>query len=501
MDLSPCTMRVWIDLKDFQTPGLSQLVYRGKVERFYNPDDKPEELPNPTLENTYMLVTIDLYPAITPLITDVQPKVEDMVPKPFPIPVIPASVAVVNKFKDELVRVMESLAMEYSDMFSKEMNHAQDPRSKAMHLSTQQRQKVRDDRKTTFLYDFNTTGKYNILREKMKKCIMEIVRDKFSKTGSLTGITADSKDQFYSELYSFLTEQMRQTLNDLVQEKKDELQEDLIVSVKQANKERDSVVASITKETNSERELRLATENEILNNLVESEKGFKDLLNIDKKIHENAYMYCQFLLRRKQPQRAEEILQEALRYNNQNKTYILLLACLQARKGRKKEAIVCLNDLLEKNPSDSLSNILMSFLYSKVLNEPKLGDKYLAISRRIYLRRVGALQPKSAPKSAALENGQSLKEPSSQQVLEDNTPKQVDVTDEQNDEIWIEIADYLVKNGLFDFAEQVIDEIKDKEAPKVQFFRAQIHFMKGEVTASIEVLDNLISSRVIIKFY
>jgi len=59
------------------------------------------------------------------------------------------------------------------------------------------------------LYDFNMSGKYNILKEKMKKSIMKIVRDKFQKQGSLTGVTTDSKDQFYSELYMFLIEQMR----------------------------------------------------------------------------------------------------------------------------------------------------------------------------------------------------------------------------------------------------------------------------------------------------
>lgn len=50
------------------------------------------------------------------------------------------------------------------------------------------------------------SGKYNILRERMKKSIMKIVRDKFQKEGSLTGVTNDAKDQFYSQLYMFLIE-------------------------------------------------------------------------------------------------------------------------------------------------------------------------------------------------------------------------------------------------------------------------------------------------------
>jgi hypothetical protein len=46
-------------------------------------------------------------------------------------------------------------------------------------------------RKELFLYDFNVTGKYKILKERVKKSIVKICRDKFKKTGSFTGITTD----------------------------------------------------------------------------------------------------------------------------------------------------------------------------------------------------------------------------------------------------------------------------------------------------------------------
>jgi len=492
MDLNPCLMRAWIDFTEFQTPGTEEIVYRAKVERFYNPEDKPEELPNPNLENTYILVRIVLDPPITPLVTEVQPRVEDMVPKPLPIPKLPASVEVVNEFKGQLVLIMESLAMEYTSMFGKEMNTAQEPKAK-LHLSAQQKRDIREQRKEKFLYDFNTTGKYNILKEKMKKSIMKIVRDKFQKTGSLTGVTADSKDQFYSELYTFLNEQMRQTLNDLIQEKKDELNEDLVVSMKQANKERDTVITTITKETEADKQLRLATENEIINNLIESEKAFKNLLATDRENHKNSYMYCQYLLRRKNFPKAEEMLFEALRYNNDNRTYILLLACLEARRGRKKEAIVCLNGLLDKDPFDSLTNTLISFIYSKLMNEPKLGRKYLAVSQRILMRKLNLLPPKASPASMIMDQGPQFKMPSMQQTPDENLAKKIVLTDDQSDEIWIEVAEYLVKNGIFDLAEQIIEEIKDKSAQKVEFFKAQISFMKGDVNTSIEILDHLIS--------
>ena len=69
-----------------------------------------------------------------------------------------------------------------------------------------------------------------MLKERLKKSILKICRDKFIKLGSITGITTDQKDQFYSELYVFLTEQIRQTLTDLITYKREDLHEDIVIS-------------------------------------------------------------------------------------------------------------------------------------------------------------------------------------------------------------------------------------------------------------------------------
>ena len=493
LDLSPCTMKAWIDLSAFQTPGQANIEHRAKVERFYNPEDKPEELANPKLDNTYVLVRIALDPPITPLITDIQPKVEEMVPRPLPVPKLPASNELINELKGQLVATMESLGSEYSAMLPKETNSGQEPKGK-LHLSDQQKREIREQRKEKFLSEFQTTGKYTILKEKMKKCIMKIVRDKFQKTGSLASIAPDVKDQFYSELYSFLIEQMRQTLNDVITDRKNELHEDLVASMKQANKERDTVITTITNESPADRELRLATENEIINHLSQSEKAFKNLINVDRENHKHSYLYCQYLLRRKNFPKAEEILNDALRNSPENKVYTILLACLLARRDRKKEAINYLEDILDRDPFESLPNTLMAFIYSKLMNDPKLGRKYLAVSQRILMRKMNLLQPKASPKSLVLDSGPMFKMPSNQQTPDENAAKKIVLTDDQSDEIWTEAAEYLVKNGLYDLAEQVIEEIREKGAAKVEFFKAQILFIKGDVNGSIEILDKLISN-------
>ena len=49
-------------------------------------------------------------------------------------------------------------------------------------------------RKELFLYDFNVSGKYKILKERIKKSIVKICRDKFGKSGAITGITTGPED-------------------------------------------------------------------------------------------------------------------------------------------------------------------------------------------------------------------------------------------------------------------------------------------------------------------
>lgn len=104
-------------------------------------------------------------------------------------------------------------------------------------------------RKEGFLYDFNISGKYKVLKERLKKSIVKICRDKFQKHGSITGITTDQKDQFYSDLYVFLMEQTRQTLCDLIVQKREELHEDIVTSYEQTQRERDKILQNITKES------------------------------------------------------------------------------------------------------------------------------------------------------------------------------------------------------------------------------------------------------------
>lgn len=293
-DLNPVFMRAWIDYSTLSIPGTTELVQRSKLEQYF-PDLQegeahPTDIPKPNLEHTYILIKINLDPPIAPLIKEVQPKAGDLIPKAQILLKDPPSIECINEFKGDLVLIIESLGMEYASMLGKDLNAAQDQKGKNT-LTLQKKQEI-SKRKEQFLYDFNVSGKYKILKERLKKSIVKICRDKFQKTGSITGITLDQRDQFYSELYVFLIEEMRQTLGEVIKTKREELHEDIIVGYDQTLKERDKVLATVSKESPAETLQKLAMEYEILNNLGQAEKNLLNLLSLNKRDSKNWFIYA-----------------------------------------------------------------------------------------------------------------------------------------------------------------------------------------------------------------
>lgn len=82
------------------------------------------------------------------------------------------------------------------------------------------------------MYDFNTTGKYHILKEKLKKTIVKIVWKSMGKRSekSFKGIHLSDKDHFYSTLYTHLVDQVHVCLDEMTTNWKDELHEDVVVT-------------------------------------------------------------------------------------------------------------------------------------------------------------------------------------------------------------------------------------------------------------------------------
>ena len=114
---------------------------------------------------------------------------------------------------------------------------------------------------------------------------------------------------------------MRQTLKEVILNKRDELHEDIVQSHEYAEQERSNIVTNITKESPSEAALRIAKEAEVLNYLEITDKNFKNLVDLNRQEPKNWFEYSKFQLRLKNFSKAEESLAEALAFDKDNEEY------------------------------------------------------------------------------------------------------------------------------------------------------------------------------------
>lgn len=520
------TTRAWIDLSVFQQPGQSEQVYRARLEQVLPPDANPDEHPKPNLQNTYILFKVTMDPPVTKYLTKPEPRAKELIEKPKPEKKLPPAVEVVKELKAQMVIVMESIAMEYAAMFGKDLNTQLDPRNKQL-LTAQKKREGRDQRKEQFLYEFNMSGKYNILREKMKKSLMKIVRDRFGKQGSLTGVTIDSKeDQFYSELHVFLVDEMRKTLTELIQNKKDEMHEELVLTHDAAVKERDRTVYNVTKETEADKVARLAYEADVIDNVDEAEKNYEALVALDGKNPEIWFQFTRFYLRRGPANKADEKMAHALTYDPDNKAYQVIMACLLLRKKKGREALVFLNTILDEDPFNLLVNALCCYTYETVMNDEKVAKKYFAICRRIVKRKLGLMpgigeyrqtteKPKPTVTDLQMEVG---KRPSSKEAggagaggkkktkeeiereIEELKAQEERKIKQQNqleiDTIWYELLEFLVEYTIADIAAIIAERINDQSTERYKLLRSKIAFFNKDSGKAISNINELISKNI-----
>jgi hypothetical protein len=103
-------------------------------------------------------------------------------------------------FRKQLKLAIESINKEYLTMFEEDLK-----REGIGGCSDE----TFEARKEQFLYEFNTSGKYHIMKEKLKKTIVRIVRDTFKKKKKFKGLHMDEQDHFYSILYAHLVRQVQ----------------------------------------------------------------------------------------------------------------------------------------------------------------------------------------------------------------------------------------------------------------------------------------------------
>lgn len=276
----PVYGRAWLDLSSLKDPGETKVEARIFLEtaEFHKPKTEEEqaekdqkdaaeednEEPPKVFEEaeTYIMCKLEINEPIIP-------SEEDFVHQALPHDLIePKSVAQSKikpmkdpegDFKKQLKLAIESINKVYLNMFEEDLK-----REGIGGCSDE----TFEARKEQFLYDFNISGKYHIMKEKFKKTVVKIVRETFKKKKAFKGLHMDEQDHFYSILYAHLVNQIQGCIKDMVETRKDVLHENVLISdKKEAQKEIDTLIDSHTHETEDERLARLCEEYEELGEL------------------------------------------------------------------------------------------------------------------------------------------------------------------------------------------------------------------------------------------
>ena len=592
-EIKPIYAVAWIDYSKLnETPGLTELEIRAKLmtrekyekniddlekiinKKVFNPyspeyeklnpvkepnkDTNPEEKPQANNENnnnpnpeddsskdylekagTYIRIRIMLSQPVNPVLPDVDlPEPISFIKKEKP----PKKPITPEEIENDLIRqfkiAIAAIAKVYDEALGESAKGNLIKRDKG-NVAAGTKKEDKEQYAYKFLEKFNTSGRADLLKEKLKKFIVRIVRDKFGKKKTpIRGVFKDERDQFYSELYGYLTDVLKKATNEFTELKKDELHENVITPFAQSKKEIMDYITRENKEPEDKRLLRLSKENELLNDFSKAVKYYKARLILDPN-REAWLAYSNLAKKLEDIPEVEAALINAISLDPENCDINLqLIFCgLLYSKGQINNAINYLTLYILKkglNETNYIFNIFLSFLYKeksitassnqntslktiKNLND-SLSKKYYEVAKLFKMRSLppDELKPpveekveeEEDPKKKKGKDKDKDKDKKTEQLTEENIEelrkkgnprlhpefKKAILNNEQLDSIWFEAVKLFNRYNFFEISQKLLENATEETKQTVVFKneQAQVLLFRKEYDKVIELCDDII---------
>ena len=565
-EVKPIYAVSWIDFSKFHnTPGLTEIVLRSKLltreyyekriddlekkinKKIFNPNN--EEIQKMIKENeeenkdyiekaqTYIYLRIAMSQPVNPLLPNVDlPIPLDLLKNP-PAPRKPMTIEEIEK---DLIRqfkiAIAAIAKAYDEAMGDTAKGQLVKREKGNIISYSKREE-KENSLGKFFDKFNTSGRADLLKEKLKKFIVKIVREKYGKKGvPVKGVHRNKEDQFYSELYAYLTDAIKQATNEYVQLKMDELHENVIVSFSQSKKEIMNYSIRQNKEPEDKRLLRLSKENELLNDYSKALKYFKARLLLDP--NKEAWLaYGNLAKKMEDLTEVEKALTNAITLDSdETDLNMQIVFCgLLYLKGQINNAINYLTLYLLRNglkATTFIFNAFLSFLFreksgpSSMNNTSSKNIKYSyfdSLSKKHWeaakIQKLRSLPPEelqipNPEKENEEEEDEKKKKKNTNKDKknpQENEEENVDtsnkgnprlhpeykfpvLTNEQTDSIWFEIAYLFNRFNFYEISEKLIKNVSEETKQSLQYKteQAKILLYRKDYEKAIEFADAII---------
>ncbi len=427
---------------------------------------------------TYVHVKITLTQPINSELRKDAPKTpSELANKKPPVPKYPTTRDATEMYKSQLHSTVKALANEYVKLQESEKEgdkQASQQKSKEQQMTAKQQEKLRQKKKEEFVEELNRSGKYFALKERLKKAVVRVASEKYKKQAALGDEHKLSKDEFYSELYVYLLEQMHLAVDTIVKKEGKAIHDDIVASKEIVQREKELAMSKVFAESLLQRYERLYKEYERNLEFVTAEKYLLDIIKLNEKSVDAWVKYYKFSMKIGDVTKAEECLREALAIDGGNVDLRLALGGLLIQRKRYTEAAAHIKMVLRTNFTHVVANILIAILFE--LDQHKgLMKRHIEIAKRKKMRDLNLLPPKGSLKFDA-----PLPEPSRQ------------LTNDEIDELFYGLIDFLIKNKQSAMAEKALSYVQNKESSRYLMALAKCYFVKGAHNDCLGVLNKLL---------
>ena len=490
---------------------------------------------------TYIRIRIMLSQPVNPVLPDVElPEPVNIIKKEKP----PKKPITMEEIEQDLIRqykiAIAAIAKVYDEAMGESAKGNLMKREKG-NIMGNPKKEDKEQYIMKFLDKFNTSGRADLLKEKLKKFIVRIVREKFGKKKEpVKGVFKDSRDQFYSELYSYLTDTLKIATNEFVELKKNELHENIITPFSQSKKEIMDYITRENKEPEDKRLLRLSKENELLNDFSKAVKYYKSRLLLDP--NKEAWLaYSNLTKKLEDIPEVECSLINAISLDPENCDLNLqLIFCgLLYIKGQIGHAINYLNLYILKNGLNNTNyifNAFLSFLYKEktipsannlvapkgpknVANE-SLSKKHLEAAKLFKMKSLPPDELKPPPEEK-VEEEEDPKKKKGKEKEKDNK-KNIDMTEDnleelskrgnprlhpefkkpvlnnaQLDSIWFETALLFNRYNFYEISEKLLENTTEETKQTIEFKneQAKVLLFRKDYEKVIELCNDIIKQK------
>lgn len=470
---NPCIFKAFLDLTALNQLESKEVMLRANVqEREKAPDEDLDLLVDcPTYEpkETYLRIKVKVDKTLVPKVTEYQIQTKDLIPKKRSNQRYSKKDQVMQVFKEQLKEEIMLLTKEYYQMYRKELEHEELEKKRSLQLGTNKRLSMR---KNEFIERFKKSAQFNALKKRLSLHIVDISNACFKMKSDLNGITRTSYDKIFSDLYKVMLKCAKEAMIEQLDYSKDESESKIINAKDHMETKVYRIVKATTNDNKKQRFLQLIEEYE--NNGLSTMTINRAKQLVDEGNTEVISRYCSLLLQSSQFLKAEDYLGMMIRKTGGNEESLLIMTLLFLNKGKKKEALVVLMNLLKLNPESVIYNILMSHVYT-LMEQELQAARSLSIAKRICMRKFSKINYSKSEMMPDQGIG-SKPEP---------------LSETEHDSMYIETAMTVIKLNFSNIAKIFYDRIGNKEAIDAKLVEIELVIRDGDVVKAAKLLKQL----------